>query len=299
MRVKIRVCGGKGGDGCVSFHHRRGKPKGGPDGGNGGDGGSVKIICDGNLSTLSHLNSKVIYRAENGLPGNSNGKKGRRGHDLVLKVPAGTEIYEEKRLIAKMKEGANNELLIAKGGRGGRGNKALRSATNRLPISAEPGKQGERRDLTLEFHIMLDIAIIGCTNCGKSLFLKRLTGANPRVSSRPFTTKGLNLGVIKDEYRRFVIGELPSARLDSHIEHLQDSKMIILLIDGSSDWQEAYYELVAFLDDNRLSDKERIVVINKVDMIFPPYPEINGEECYHISALNGEGIGKIKERIIR
>lgn len=297
MKLTIKVCGGKGGDGCVSFRHQRRKPLGGPDGGDGGDGGSVILVADQGIDSLDHISARRIYRAEDGAPGRSNGKRGKRGEDLIVNVPIDTEVYTGRELIGRISH-HGDELIVARGGRSGRGNQSLRSSTARLPMSAEPGKVGEQREISLHFEIKIGVLIIGMTNSGKSLFLKILTGAHPRVSPRPFTSRTLNLGVLKDEYHSIRIGELPSGDLARFIRYLKNSKVIILLIDATGSVVEQYQDIIKFLREADMNGKERIVVFNKIDMLQGPYPAIEGEDCFYVSAINGSGIAEVRERIL-
>ena len=291
MRIKIKVRGGQGGDGCVSFRHLKRRPLGGPDGGDGGDGGSVLIIGDKDYDSLNHLDPHKLYKAGNGQDGSGNGRKGKSGKDLIIRVPPGTLIHSDDK--TGMVE-AGDKIVLAQGGKGGRGNMSLRSSTNRLPERAEPGCPGEDREIYLEYLIPIDVAIIGKTNSGKSSLLKRLTGARPQISDLPFTTKRINLGTIQDEIHRITIGEIPSLNIEDFTPYLKRAKLVVILVDITSSFSEDLKELLALI-----GNKERIIVFSKVDQHHGPYPEIGDEECLYISGLNGQGFNTLKERILK
>ena len=259
--VKIRVKAGDGGDGRVSFLHLKYKPKAGPDGGDGGDGGDVWLIADPNYPQLDHLSSQYFYQAQDGQPGGKNKKTGKSGSDLVIKVPPGTWVYQvpadfklqghisqrlqtQARLIGTL-EKPGDKLLVAKGGKGGKGNWRFRSATNQAPQFAQPGTKGEDKTLVLELKLLADVGFIGLPNAGKSSLLKTLTKANPKVANYPFTTLSPHLGVLYPdqwgiESKPILLADIPGLIAGASqgrglgyqfLRHIQRSQLLVHLIE--------------------------------------------------------------------
>jgi len=202
---------GKGGDGCMSFRREKYVPKGGPDGGDGGDGGDVVLVTDGGLNTLVDFRYKRRFRAENGHPGAGSDRTGRGGSDLEVRVPAGTQVYDQDTgtLMGEL-VGEGDRLLVARGGARGLGNARFKSSTNRAPRKTTPGKPGEVRRLRLELRLLADVGLLGMPNAGKSSLISKISSAHPRVADYPFTTLYPNLGVVSvGAYRSFVIADIP------------------------------------------------------------------------------------------
>src|ERR1700704_901467 len=241
-RVDIFVKAGDGGRGCVSFRREKYVPKGGPDGGDGGDGGSIILRAVPGTDSLAQIVHQKHWRAEKGQAGGGSNCYGKRGKDLVIAVPPGTIIYDREpgpRLRDLVH--ANEEVIIAKGGRGGRGNKAFATSTNRTPREYQPGTPGEKRWLTLELKVIADAGLIGLPNAGKSTLLSRLSQAQPEVADYPFTTKYPNLGLVTiGGERAFVLADLPGLIEGAHsgiglghefLRHVGRTRVLVHLVE--------------------------------------------------------------------
>ncbi len=207
----LLVRGGRGGNGCLAFRREKFVPKGGPSGGNGGHGGSVVLVGDSGLNTLYPLRHQRLYAADKGKNGEGSNKTGRSAEDLAIRVPLGTQVYDENGALMGEVLSAGQELCVAAGGRGGRGNASFATATNRAPRRSEPGRDGEERNIHLELKLLADVGVIGLPNAGKSTFISSVSAARPKVADYPFTTLVPNLGVVDGGYDRkaFVIADLP------------------------------------------------------------------------------------------
>ena len=287
--IHMSVVAGDGGNGAVSFRREKGVPKGGPSGGDGGRGGSVILIVDPQLSTFSLYRKKAVFKAEGGVNGRSKDMFGRKGKDLLLSVPSGTEVWlegpsEEETLVGDLiVEGTT--LVIAGGGKGGRGNAAFVSATQQAPYVAEQGEKGQSETYRLELKLLADVGIVGRPNAGKSTLLRSVTAATPKVAGYPFTTLEPELGVVTVGWESFVIAEIPGLLKGAHkgiglgldfLRHATRTRVLIHLVDGSSDdLSEAIKEVNEELGSygHGLEKKPQIIVINKVDM-----PEVKSME---------------------
>ena len=279
--VTIFVRAGKGGRGCLSFRREKFAPKGGPDGGNGGQGGDVVIRTNPHLNTLFHLIEGGKYYAENGQPGGSNNCTGKNGQDLILEVPPGTIIRDAvHRNILKDLKDPSETIVITQGGRGGRGNKVFATPTYQTPREVEPGKPGEERHLYLELKLIADVGLVGLPNAGKSLLLRRLSAARPKVADYPFTTLEPSLGILRGpEYRTLVLADLPGLIAGAHagkglgdkfLRHIERTGLILHIIDASSttDPVETYQTIRNELKQYSpaLAKKPEIIVANKLDL---------------------------------
>ena len=209
--VTITVRSGKGGSGSVSFRREKFIPKGGPNGGDGGEGGSVTLVADTHLYTLLDHRYNRHHFAEDGFSGSSNNKKGKDGLDILLKVPVGTVVKDSDTdaVIGELLS-AGETLLLAKGGRGGKGNTFFKSATNQTPRHAQPGEEGEERKITLELKLLADVGLVGFPNAGKSTLVSSISAARPKVADYPFTTLEPSLGVVAmEDFQSFVIADIP------------------------------------------------------------------------------------------
>ncbi|HEX9897318.1 MAG TPA: GTPase ObgE [Dehalococcoidales bacterium] len=312
--ISIGEQGGKGGTGAVSFRREKFVPFGGPDGGDGGNGGNVIIRVDPAVTSFKEFRQKGWYRAKDGENGNGQKKSGKRGEDLVIKVPVGTVVYEEgtegSRVLLADLSGVNEAVMVAKGGGGGWGNVHYATSTNQTPRLAQVGEAGEKKSLVLELRLIADVGIIGYPNVGKSSLLAAASAAKPRIADYPFTTKEPELGVVMVGHNPFVLAEIPGLIEGAHqgkglghdfLRHSTRTKVFIHLIDGSSespveDMIKVNNELSLY--DPSLAKKPQIVVVNKVDL-----PEVReriediredftwiGAKVQFVSAATGEGV---------
>ena len=285
--ANIEVHAGNGGPGCVSFLREKYRPKGGPAGGNGGDGGSIVIRADSTLSTLQDFKFQPIQRAANGEPGRGKDQHGKCAEDRVIRVPAGTRVIDRDsgEVLADLTE-SGAEMVAAQGGRGGRGNAMFKSSTNQAPRFAQPGVAGEERRVHLELRLLADVGLVGFPNAGKSTFIARISAARPRVADFPFTTLVPNLGVVRlSEDESFVVADIPGLIEGAHagqglghrfLRHISRTAILVHLIDASGlngrsaleDYEVVNRELARF--DADLSRKRQVVVANKIDLVANP-----------------------------
>jgi GTPase len=311
----VFVRGGRGGSGAVSFHREKFRPKGGPDGGNGGRGGDVAMEVWPDVFDLSVLARNPHQRAEDGERGHGNNRYGRDGADLVIPVPHGTVVVDERGPVADL-VGPGARAVVARGGRGGRGNAALASHRNRAPRTSEHGELGEERRLQVELRLVADVGLVGLPNAGKSTILSRLTAARPRVADYPFTTLTPNLGVAGGEDGRFVVADVPGLVEGAHagkglgdrfLRHVTRSRALAYVVDLSaedpaSDLEAVRTEVAAF--DPALADRPAIVVATKRDLVGPDEVErhvaaLGDGEILAVSGLTGEGLDTLSGRLAR
>ncbi|WP_301194249.1 GTPase ObgE [uncultured Desulfovibrio sp.] len=304
--ARILVKAGKGGRGCMSFRREKFVPKGGPDGGDGGNGGSVYLRADSRLLSLYDFRLKRVYEAQNGQPGRGGQCDGKKGADLVLGLPVGTLVFAEgvpsgeaaegedcaagedagsgERLLADLSE-PESLVLVARGGRGGKGNEHFKSSTMRAPRYAQPGEPGEEVTLRLELKILADAGLIGLPNAGKSTFISRVSAARPKIADYPFTTITPNLGVMIDEVdpeKRMIIADIPGLIEGAHaglglghrfLRHVERTRFLVHMlsiddVDDADPW--AGFELVneeLRRFDPELAERRQIEVINKIDLV--------------------------------
>ncbi len=309
--VEIRVRAGNGGSGVVSFHRAPFVPKGGPDGGDGGNGGSVIIRSSVQLSTLEEAALRRTNRAENGRPGEGNKRKGRAGKDIVLKVPVGTLVLdaEEDRLLVDMTNDGQ-ESIIARGGKGGRGNTRFATSRNRTPRRCEAGQPGEERLLKLELKLLADVGLVGKPNAGKSTLLAALSNAKPLIADFPFSTLSPVLGVVSyGIYQRFVVADIPGladgarhGRGLGHqfLRHIERTRILVFLIEApEQDYRKAYDQLIDELDgfSSGFSELSRIVVMSKSDLLHPDEGSCAFPFDLVLSGLTGEGLPELVDLI--
>ena len=279
-QAKIYIKAGDGGAGSASFRREKYIEFGGPDGGNGGNGGSVILESEGNLNTLIDFRYRLHFKAETGKSGSKKNKTGASGEDLILKVPVGTQIYEEDNNtliydLAKNKE----RFVVATGGKGGLGNTRFKSSTNRTPRQKTSGKKGEEFWIWLQLKVIADVGIIGLPNAGKSSFLSRCTRAKPKIANYPFTTINPNLGVLNINHKEIVLADIPGLIEGSHkgiglgdrfLRHIERCKTLIHLIDISEkDILGNYLKIKSELSkyDKKILKKTEIIIFNKLDLI--------------------------------
>ena len=278
--VKVYMQAGNGGNGCCSFRREKFIPKGGPDGGNGGDGGSIKLVAKGNLNTLLFFHYNVHHRAENGKSGAGQNMTGANGKTMVLFVPIGTQVLDENGdiLLADLdKEGY--EYTIVKGGQGGIGNMAFKTSVNQAPRKATKGEEGEKGWFKLKLKMLSDVGLVGLPNAGKSSIISTLTNAKAEVADYPFTTIKPMLGVIKRGRGKIVICDIPGLIKNAHmgvglgdkfLKHIERCKILLHVIDVSSkdiisDYNTIKHEIEAYNQD--ILKKQIIVVFNKIDLL--------------------------------
>ncbi|OGP54465.1 MAG: GTPase ObgE [Deltaproteobacteria bacterium RBG_13_52_11] len=320
--VTIWVKGGDGGRGCVSFRREKYIPRGGPDGGDGGKGGAIILMAREGLSTLLDLRYQQHYRAAHGGHGRGKNQTGKGTEDLIIPVPVGTLVKDaETGEILKDLATAEERFLVAKGGRGGRGNARFATSTRQAPRFAEPGEKGEQRRLQLELKLLADVGIVGHPNAGKSTLLGRVSAARPKVADYPFTTLIPHLGVISyGELKTFVMADIPGLIAGAHqgtglgsrfLRHIERTLLLVHLLDISADpqrdpwlhYEEINEELGKFHPS--LLEKPQVAVLNKIDLpvVKERVPQIRdsfrqrGIDLLAISALTGEGVDEMVREI--
>ncbi len=282
--AKISIAAGKGGDGVISFRREKYVPKGGPDGGNGGKGGSVIFMADPQLSTLLDFRYKKKYQAKDGNPGDKNNMTGRNGVDTIVRVPVGTIVKDaiSEKILADLST-AFEEVKVAKGGNGGQGNAEFATSTNQAPRHRTLGKPGEEFELELELKLLADVALVGFPNAGKSTLISRISAAKPKIADYPFTTLIPNLGIVQapEEHRSFVVADIPGLIEGASkgkglghqfLRHIERSHVLLFLLDMSDISnmpEEAYKVLKAELKshDANLIKKPKIIALTKSDAI--------------------------------
>lgn len=276
--AQIRVISGAGGNGAVSFRREKFVPRGGPDGGDGGRGGDVSFVADEGLTTLAHFRHRRVYRAESGRPGEGGHRHGANGKALVIKVPVGTVIQVVGSEQAWDLDRPGAQVVVAKGGAGGRGNARFSNSVRQAPNFAEKGLPGEDLDLRLELKLLADVGLIGLPNAGKSTLLRSVSHAMPDVADFPFTTLEPVLGVVDLGMDAFVMADLPGLIEGAHagvglghqfLRHVERTRVLVHLLDAGRDDPIADYETIRReleLYDARLAEKPEIVALNKVDL---------------------------------
>jgi GTP-binding protein len=305
-RARIRVKAGRGGDGALSFRREKHVPKGGPDGGDGGPGGDVVAIADPDLRDLSSFQRRRWIEAKRGGSGSGSGKHGASGEGVELRVPAGTQIFEDGRLVADLRS-PGARIVLARGGAGGRGNRRFASATRQTPRFAEVGQPGEESDVELRLKLLADAALVGLPNAGKSSLLRRISNARPKVASYPFTTIEPVLGTVDaPDGRQLTVADVPGLIEGASegvglghefLAHLERARMLVHVIDAAAEepaeqWAQIDRELAAY--GAGLDALPQIVVLNKTDLL-PEPPELGVEDerivtVYRVSAATGAGI---------
>ncbi|RKQ61635.1 GTP-binding protein [Thermovibrio guaymasensis] len=315
-RAKIYVQGGHGGNGCVAFRREKFVPKGGPSGGDGGKGGDVILVADRNVHTLLDFKYKRHYRAERGRHGEGNKRSGRSGKDLEIKVPVGTVVKDAEtgEILGDLTQ-HGQKLIVARGGRGGRGNAAFATPTRRAPDFAEPGEPGEERWIELELKLLADVGLVGFPNAGKSTFLSRISKAKPEIADYPFTTLRPILGVTKVGDFSFVVADIPGLIEGAHkgkglghefLKHVERTKLLLHLIDLTNpemEPEEAFEKINRELElySPKLKEKPQIVVGTKIDALtdrsklerLKKYFEEKGYPFFAVSAVTGEGMQEL------
>lgn len=309
--VEIRIRAGKGGNGIVSFHRAAFVRKGGPDGGDGGRGGNVIFRASAQLSTLEDVTLHHFYRGENGRPGQGGKKSGRSGKDITLKVPVGTLVWdvENDRLLVDLTVD-KQEFIVARGGRGGRGNSRFATSRNRTPRRCDPGLEGDELRIRMELKLIADVGLVGKPNAGKSTLLSVLTRAKPRIDAFPFSTLKPSLGIVPyGVYQRFVMADIPGLAEGARhgkglghqfLRHIQRTRLLIILVEATEEnYREAFDQLVKELDgfSDELSDIQKIVVMSKSDLLEPDRAKTDFPFEMKISSISGEGLKELVDLI--
>ncbi len=333
--VDIQVTAGDGGRGCLSFRREKFVPRGGPDGGDGGHGGSVYLVCSPHVNTLVRFRFHPQFQARRGAHGEGSSRTGRAGPDLELEVPIGTVVY------AKTDEGlveladlaeVEHRVQVARGGRGGRGNERFATSTNRAPRRVDPGEPGEVRQLHLQLKLLADVGLVGFPNVGKSTLIARISAARPKIADYPFTTLTPHLGVVSlSDDRSFVVADVPGLIEGAHVghglghqflSHLERTRVLVHMIDVSSapgrdpveDFATIRHELARFPAETAgapdaqaglLARKPQIVAANKIDALDDPaqlarltaHLEAQDIPFYAISAVTGSGVAALLEAV--
>jgi len=322
-RAKIYVKAGDGGNGCLAFRREKFFPKGGPSGGNGGKGGDVLIESTEHLNTLLPFRYKRHFKAPRGGHGSGNNRQGRSAEQVVIQVPVGTQVIDEAAgvLLFDFVE-ANQRFVVAKGGRGGRGNAAFTSSTNQAPQRWEKGAAGEEISLRLELKVLADVGLVGYPNAGKSTLISVMSSAKPKIADYPFTTISPNLGVVAlDNYEALVMADIPGLIEGAHsgtglgdqfLRHVERCRFLLHLVDVSGLGPDDPALAVASVNeelrlyDSTLLNKPQLVVASKMDAVeldrmklLECYCSENDLELYAISAVSGEGIEELKRALAR
>lgn len=318
--VKISISSGRGGAGAVSFRRESMTPRGGPDGGDGGRGGDVIFKTSRHINSLVDIKSYKKYAAQDGQPGTSDKCSGSNGQDLLMIVPEGTVIRSaEGEILYDL--GQEQEVVVLKGGRGGKGNTFFKNSVNQAPEHAQPGEDGEALEVQLELKLIADVGIIGFPNAGKSTLISRISAAKPKIADYPFTTLNPNLGVVRvGDYSNFVVADIPGLIKGAHqgvglgimfLKHIERTSLFIHLVDVSGmsgrdpmeDYDDIQYELKMYDEMNKgkdgffpLMEREQIIVLNKMDLLSVDqieklkqrFSKKTSAEVFAISAVTGK-----------
>ncbi|HEV2718129.1 MAG TPA: GTPase ObgE [Terriglobales bacterium] len=320
--AKIRVKAGDGGNGCMAFRREKYVPRGGPSGGDGGKGGDIYMESSERHNTLVHFRFNPEYKAQRGRHGEGANKTGREGEDIVLKVPVGTILYDDEsgEKIHDFSH-ADERIVVARGGRGGRGNARFATSTHQAPREHEDGRPGEERVYRLELKLLADVGLVGYPNVGKSTLISRISAARPKIADYPFTTLEPNLGVVvagqPPDEKSFVVADIPGLIEGAHtgsglgtqfLRHIERTRLLVHLVDISDasgrrdpvkDVEVIMGELASF--GAKLDEKPMIMVASKIDVAnkdklakLKRYCKKEGYECFPVSAVTGKGIEELK-----
>ncbi len=285
-RAKIQLIAGNGGNGCLAFRREKFVPRGGPSGGDGGKGGDVYIECTDRVNTLLHFQYKRIFKAQRGRHGEGDNRHGKDGEDIIIEVPPGTQVFRgpDAALLHDFAQ-PGECILVAKGGRGGRGNARFATSTNQAPRRVEPGEEGEQLELSLSLKLIADVGLVGFPNVGKSTLISRISSAKPKIADYPFTTLVPHLGVVKvDEYRSFVVADIPGLIEGAHdgrglgdqfLKHVERTRVLVHLIDASNEDRDPLADYKAILKElalfnSELLDRKQLIVASKMDVVSNP-----------------------------
>lgn len=322
-QAKIYVKAGDGGNGCLAFRREKFVPKGGPSGGNGGDGGDVIVRSTIHLNTLLNFKYRQHYQAQRGGHGEGSNRHGKNGEDCLFEAPVGTQIYDAdtRELICDL-DHPGVEVVLVRGGRGGRGNASFATSTNRAPRRVEPGFPGEEKILQLELKVLADVGLVGFPNAGKSTLISVISAARPKIADYPFTTLSPNLGVVQSgDFSSYVVADIPgliegahsgSGLGDQFLRHVERTRVLAHLIDvsdlGDADPTHAYKAIRRELGlySPKLEEKKEVVVASKLDIADAARLKRLRNYCvrrqlsfYAISAVTGQGVRELKDELSR
>lgn len=318
-RVTIELQAGSGGNGCSSFRRERYVPRGGPDGGDGGKGGSIIIVAEPGIDSLMALSHRKHWKAPSGKHGQGSNRNGKRGDDMIIRVPPGTLVIDAvDDFVLKDLKAPGEQVIAARGGKGGKGNTHFKSSTNRAPRQSTEGEKGEIRKIQFELKVIADVGLIGCPNAGKSTLLSRLTRARPEIADYPFTTKFPNLGRVQiDMDHSFVLADIPGLIEGAHagvglghefLRHIQRAGILVHLVEPSpmdgtdpiANYESIREELVRY--DKELGARPEIVAVTKAEL--PEAEEIHAKlseqleiKPFLISAVTGHGLNQLTAAI--
>lgn len=311
-KVNLIVKSGKGGDGAVTFRREKYVPKGGPSGGDGGRGGEVILKVDGNINNLYHLRHTPIIKAENGKNGRSKKMQGKNGENAVIFVPPGTTVLNGNRKLMCDLLKPGEAKVIARGGKGGKGNCHFSSSRNRLPEFATEGEEGEEKKITLELKLIADVGMVGYPNAGKSTLLANISSATPKIADYPFTTLSPNLGVVQyDDYTRITFADIPGVIHGASkgkglglefLRHIERTKLLLIILDITSksphsDYSSIIHELSMY--SPTLAKYPRVVAVNKIDVVKGKIEQISlNLESIYISALKKTNLSHLLKTIL-
>ncbi|NUM36395.1 MAG: GTPase ObgE [Candidatus Brocadiae bacterium] len=317
--AEIYVKAGDGGKGCIAFRREKFMPRGGPSGGDGGKGGDVIIKAANNCNTLLHLAHKTHYTAENGENGLGKDCYGKAAPPVIIEVPPGTLIKDENQRILVDLEKDGQEVVIARGGKGGLGNIHFANSVNQAPRYAQPGEQGEKRHIFLELKLIADVALVGFPNAGKSTLISRISAARPKIAAYPFTTLEPNLGIVQlQDYRTLVVADIPGILEGAHqgvglgdkfLKHIERTRVLIFLIDiapiDNTDPLQTLEVLKKELSNysETLAKKEYVIAANKMDLTdaqsnFERFAKAVDRPVYPISGVTGKGIQDLIKAVV-
>ena len=315
-RVVINVYGGAGGAGSQAYRREKGVPRGGPAGGDGGNGGSVVMVADAQLSTLLDLRYGQHHKAERGLHGSGKNKTGRSGEDLIVRVPPGTVIKDaDTEVVLGELLSPGDRMVVAQGGRGGRGNVHFVTATNQTPVRWEPGRPGEERRVEVELKLIADVGLVGEPNAGKSTFLAAVSKARPKVADYPFTTLAPNLGIVElPDFRSFAVADIPGIVEGAHegkglglqfLRHIERTRTLAVMVpvdapDPGQVYRELREELSSYSEE--LGARPHCLVLTKTDLLGPEEdpPELDAPEAwgvFNVSSVARKGLDALLEAL--
>lgn len=318
-KVRIFVTAGRGGDGSISFRREKYIPMGGPDGGNGGRGGDIYLEADTRLTTLLDFTYKPHFKAKDGSAGQGSNKYGKSADDLIIRVPLGTVVLKNNEIMADLKE-RGQKVLIAQGGRGGRGNASFKTSRNTAPRISEKGDLGEEFTLDLELRLIADVGLVGFPNAGKSTFLQSVSAARPKIADYPFTTLSPNLGVVNHKGKNFVVADIPGLIEGAHegkglgdefLRHVKRTRVLIHILDVFGFEERPAYKNYHIINkelseySKHISSKPMVIAANKMDLtdsakeLVRLKKHLKGKKIFSISSATGYGVKGLLDEVIK